>query len=147
MAVPFLDAVTDFCDDTEEHFHDQGILFYFLSNKIKKSMIVCKFSGLPTKHNLECGQRSVWSVIKYLILIFILIQISFFKKLYGLSVHSFFGTLYHLDNQALIQQRLKLTFNSSGRVLTSLVAIMNQVSHDLEFYTKLSYMYLLITTQ
>ena len=38
MAVPFLDAVTDFCDDTEEHFHDQGILFYFLStcNKIKK---------------------------------------------------------------------------------------------------------------
>ena len=41
MAVPFLDAVTDFCDDTEEHFHDQGILFYFLSNKIKKSMIVC----------------------------------------------------------------------------------------------------------
>ena len=24
MAVPFLDAVTDFCDDTEEHFHDQG---------------------------------------------------------------------------------------------------------------------------
>ena len=38
----------------------------------------------------------------------------------------------------LIQQRLKLTFNSSGRVLTSLVAIMNQVLHDLEFYKKLN---------
>ena len=38
----------------------------------------------------------------------------------------------------LIQQRLKLTFNSSGRVLTSLVAIMNQVLHDLEFYMKLN---------
>ena len=24
MAVPFLDAVTDFCDDTEEHLHDKG---------------------------------------------------------------------------------------------------------------------------
>ena len=24
MAVPFLDAVTDFCDDTEEHLHNPG---------------------------------------------------------------------------------------------------------------------------
>ena len=27
MAVPYLDAVTDFCDDTEDHFHDQGTSF------------------------------------------------------------------------------------------------------------------------
>ena len=42
MAVPFLDAVTDFCDDTEERFHDQGILFSFLStcNKIKESVAI-----------------------------------------------------------------------------------------------------------
>ena len=96
MAVPFLDAVTDFCDDTEEHLHDKGnhsdtyqsnaimthwvidpghlfCWFAFSANVVlclvnffksqKKAFYTLFVSGLPTKHNLECGQRSVWNVI------------------------------------------------------------------------------------
>ena len=50
MAVPFLDAVTDFCDDTEEHFHDQGqnpfLLFKHLQQdkKISGSLLICRIA-------------------------------------------------------------------------------------------------------
>ena len=43
MALPFLDSVTDFCDETEERLHH---------------------AELPTKHNLYCEGRSTWDVIK-----------------------------------------------------------------------------------
>merc|ERR1712172_122250 len=43
MALPFLDSVTDFCDETETNLHHEEI---------------------PTKHNLYCDGRSTWDVIK-----------------------------------------------------------------------------------
>ena len=43
MALPFLDSVTDFCDQTEANLHHAEI---------------------PTKHNLYCDGRSTWDVIK-----------------------------------------------------------------------------------
>ena len=43
MALPFLDSVTDFCDETEANLHHEEI---------------------PTKHNLYCDGRSTWDVIK-----------------------------------------------------------------------------------
>merc|ERR1719341_1473372 len=43
MALPFLDSVTDFCDQTETNLHHAEI---------------------PTKHNLYCDGRSTWDVIK-----------------------------------------------------------------------------------
>jgi len=43
MALPFLDSVTDFCDETETNLHHAEI---------------------PTKHNLYCDGRSTWDVIK-----------------------------------------------------------------------------------
>merc|ERR1712226_897879 len=42
MALPFLDSVTDFCDETEDNLHHAEI---------------------PTKHNLYCDGRSTWDVI------------------------------------------------------------------------------------
>merc|ERR1711971_216439 len=43
MALPFLDSVTDFCDQTEANLHHAEI---------------------PTKHNLYCDGESTWDVIK-----------------------------------------------------------------------------------
>ena len=43
MALPFLDSVSDFCDETETNLHHAEI---------------------PTKHNLYCDGRSTWDVIK-----------------------------------------------------------------------------------
>ena len=43
MALPFLDSVTDFCDETETNLHQAEI---------------------PTKHNLYCDGKSTWDVIK-----------------------------------------------------------------------------------
>ena len=43
MALPFLDSVTDFCDQTETNLHHAEI---------------------PTKHNLYCDGKSTWDVIK-----------------------------------------------------------------------------------
>merc|ERR1719500_1383184 len=43
MALPFLDSVTDFCDQTETNLHHAEI---------------------PTKHNLYCDGRSTWDVIR-----------------------------------------------------------------------------------
>ena len=42
MALPFLDSVTDFCDDSEDLLH---------------------LDDIPTKHNLFCNGRSPWSII------------------------------------------------------------------------------------
>ena len=43
MALPFLESVTDFCDDThEETIHHADI---------------------PTKQNLYCNERSIWDII------------------------------------------------------------------------------------
>ena len=48
MAVPFLDAVTDFCDDTEEHFHDQGqypfLLFKQQNKKINDCLLIYRIA-------------------------------------------------------------------------------------------------------
>ena len=42
MALPYLNSVTEFCDDTEDNLHDKE---------------------LPNKHNLYCDGRSTWEVI------------------------------------------------------------------------------------
>ena len=44
MALPFLDSVTDFCDETEANLHHAEI---------------------PTKHNLYCDGRNTWEVIEH----------------------------------------------------------------------------------